>query len=105
MAEYLENNPDRGDEATIAAVKRKVNFLRDLADMDKAIEAMDKIGNFAAKLRENHSKEFDDCALYHVLAGSGIAPGRECTMLDFSGEDSVAAFIDRLEAEMSKEKR
>jgi len=62
---------------------------------DSFIDIYEQIIAFCNGLEKKYKEKIFDCGLYHVLAGSTMIKGSEY-FLDFSGEDSIEAFIDQL---------
>lgn len=57
----------------------------------KSAEYQEEATVFASRLQNIYGKDTSKCALYHLLAGSGMT--EKATIFDFSGRDSIEEFI------------
>lgn len=79
-------------------------LLRNICDNEDGDMAFNELVKFVKILRKNFdSINLDNCLMYHILAGSSIAPGHE-VFTDLEGEYSIIVFIEELKHKYIKEK-
>jgi hypothetical protein len=97
----VEHDEKLRTDKLIQRIKEVKSILLTLP-FDKTIEMHDEIAIFGIDLQNKYPNTISHI-LYHELISSTIPSGTTGLIYDdFSGEDSIMAFVDRLEKKYSK---
>lgn len=94
--------PAQTEELDLVRKVAKIQTMRasllDLNNMDKAEKANDAIAEWGGNIRKKYGNDASNYMFFHLVSGStpiGTPPS-----VDFPGEDSALAFIEKLYADL-----
>lgn len=98
--ESRENSKEQEAHKKISEIRRMLSKVPN-AHMEIIEKVMDEISTYASYLQKKYPNARKH-ALFHALISSTPAPGQELIYEDLPGEDSILAFVAKMEAKYLK---
>jgi hypothetical protein len=98
----MEDMPTDKNKELYQAYRERVGALIDGLEGEELDAFLHERALRASSLRQKYGDTIQKYTLFHALSGSSLFPGEEIIADDLEGQDSIAAFIEELEAKYKK---